>query len=263
MVWSLHEAVIWRVGTPLTDSTSVVFLAWSPSPLFVTGMMNGWKAQPMKRLEGTDLQYLRFEVPHDSRIEYVLTSGRGNAMPDPLNKNAGLTAGAGRSICIMPGYTPPFTLRKKDDVPTGRIDTLTINSKNLGYNREILVYVPSGEFSDEAGLLITGDGYGALIGAKLNVQLDNLIASGEIEPVVAAMIRSDPHRRAWEYGANREYRTFLATELIPQLRETYGVSSDPGRVAIMGVSLGALMAADPVQATAATARSHSLGITSV
>lgn len=58
------------------------------------------------------------------------------------------------------------------------------------------------------------------------------------------MITTNTRRRPWEYEANRSYRQFVRSEVIPLIRERYGVSTDRRDVAIFGISLSGLMAAD-------------------
>lgn len=242
MVWKFMQRVKWRGGTPLGQDSTLVFLALGKQPFLVTGMMNGWRSQPMQRLAGTELQYIHYTVPPDARIEYTLTDAHGNHFRDPLNVHTGPQ---GRSVARMPLYRLPPEFTHAKGVPAGTLDTLVIDSEFLGYSRTVFVYLPPAAPRDTPpNLLICGDGYGALIAGHLPEQLDNLLAEGRITPTVAAMVAADRQRRTWEYSANRAYREFLAAELIPMMRDRYGVSHNREDAAIFGVSFGGLMAAD-------------------
>jgi enterochelin esterase family protein len=73
------------------------------------------------------------------------------------------------------------------------------------------------------------------LGSMVNV-LDNLIAHGEIPPVVAVFI--DPVERNSEYWLSATYERMITDELLPFIRDRYDVARDPAKTAIMGASLG-------------------------
>lgn len=100
--WKFIEKVRWQGGTPLVGDSSVVFLLYDEQPRYVLGMMNLWKAQPLERLGNTPLQYKRFSVPPDSRIEYGFSTSHGDEYRDPLNQASGLAASRSSSVVHLP-----------------------------------------------------------------------------------------------------------------------------------------------------------------
>jgi sugar lactone lactonase YvrE len=97
------------------------------------------------------------------------------------------------------------------------------------------------------------DGSGRLgNGERVPVVLDNLIAKGDLPPLVAIFI--DPgvlpaigadaqsrFERVFEYDSLTDrYSRFLLEELIPEVAKSYNLSKDPNDRALAGVSTGAV-----------------------
>jgi len=70
--------------------------------------------------------------------------------------------------------------------------------------------------------------------------LDNLIAASKIDPTTAVFIYNLPHQRSRyrDLKLSEPFARFVATELVPWIRDRYRVTSDPSRTAVCGVSLG-------------------------
>ncbi|HVW84782.1 MAG TPA: alpha/beta hydrolase-fold protein, partial [Bryobacteraceae bacterium] len=97
------------------------------------------------------------------------------------------------------------------------------------------------------------DGSGAAgNGQRVPVVFDNLIAKGELPPMIGIFI--DPgvlpalsaeaqsrYNRIYEYDSiNGRYARFLEEEMIPEVAKKYNLSKDPNDHAIAGVSTGAV-----------------------
>ena len=71
--------------------------------------------------------------------------------------------------------------------------------------------------------------------------LDNLIADGKIQPVVAVFVSylSQPARMR-DLVPNDNFQSFIRTELVPWARSQRNLSRDPKKSAVAGSSLGGL-----------------------
>jgi enterochelin esterase-like enzyme len=139
------------------------------------------------------------------------------------------------------------------NIPHGRIDTISYNSKTVGTSRKALIYTPPG-FSKKKKypvlyLLhgIGGDKKEWLNGGKPQVILDNLYADRKLEPMIVVM----PNGRAMKddrAGGNvfdsvkvKAFATFekdLLNDLIPHIEKNYPVLADREHRAIAGLSMG-------------------------
>ncbi len=138
-------------------------------------------------------------------------------------------------------------------VPQGRIDTITYHSKTINHKRKALVYTPPG-FSKKKKypvlyLLhgIGGDEKEWLNGGKPQIILDNLYASGKIEPMIVIL----PNGRAmkddratgniFDSAKVQAFATFekdLLNDLIPFVEKTFPALKDRENRAIAGLSMG-------------------------
>ena len=139
------------------------------------------------------------------------------------------------------------------NIPHGKIDTISYNSKTVGTSRKALIYTPPG-FSKKKKypvlyLLhgIGGDKKEWLNGGKPQVILDNLYADHKLEPMIVVM----PNGRAMKddraignmFDPERvqAFTTFekdLLNDLIPYIERNYPVLSDREHRAIAGLSMG-------------------------
>jgi enterochelin esterase family protein len=152
----------------------------------------------------------------------------------------------------MPDYVPPEITIPRDDIQHGTLgDDITVFSDSLGYHVNYRVYTPFGyEDMQNLPVIYVTDGQDYAhddLGAMVIV-LDNLIADGAIEPVIAVFIDSrDPetgkNRREREFTANEYHDTFLTTELVPAIDAAYRTSLSPDARAILGSSNGGLHSA--------------------
>ena len=68
--------------------------------------------------------------------------------------------------------------------------------------------------------------------------LDNLIAAGEIPPVVAALVQT--RDRMGEYAHGRRHARYIVRELLPALGARWRIAEDPRDRVLLGASLGAV-----------------------
>jgi enterochelin esterase-like enzyme len=138
-------------------------------------------------------------------------------------------------------------------IATGKLDSITYESKTVGTNRKALIYTPPGYSKKKKYPVlyllhgIGGDEKEWLRGGKPQVILDNLYAENKLEPMVVVM----PNGRAmkddraignvFEKDKVEAFATFekdLLTDLIPFVEKKYSVLKDREHRAIAGLSMG-------------------------
>lgn len=138
------------------------------------------------------------------------------------------------------------------DFPMGKIQEVTLNSKELGEDITMLVYLPA-NYSPlyKYSLLIAQDGRDYFQLGRLGRVADELLAKKEIENVIIAGIpyQSVEDRRRKYHPAGEQHQAyirFLAHELVPYLDREYPTYQMGMGRALIGDSLAAtvsLMAA--------------------
>jgi len=245
IAWNFLEEVKWRGGAPLSDSSAVLFLVEYEQPLYVMSLITKMKALPLKRIPDTNIQYLKLDVPPDANFEYSFNTSDAHFFVDPMNKQP--LSWRKLSNFSMPGWKPAELIEPIPQAPRGKLDTLLVESKSLGYERWVYIYLPPG-YNPEREIpypfLLSGDGRSTLVGGKLDIILDNLLFLGKIEPLIGVMVTTDMARRNMEYQTQPEWREFIVSELLPVLRERYPLSEDPKETLVMGISFGGRMAID-------------------
>jgi len=139
----------------------------------------------------------------------------------------------------------------REDIPHGKIDTITYNSKTVGVKRKALIYTPPGYSKDKKYPVlyllhgIGGDEKEWFNQGQPQVILDNLYAEKKVEPMIVVL----PNGRAMKddratgdvYGKAAAFATFeqdLLKDLIPFVEKNYPVIKDSQHRAIAGLSMG-------------------------
>lgn len=125
----------------------------------------------------------------------------------------------------------------------------TINSEVLGYDLQYRVYTPPNVASNtELPVIYLTDGQWYISEGDMHQEIDDLITTGKIEPIVAVFVDNrDPHnladnRRNRQFLGNEKYVEFYRKELVKQIEQDYPVSKKQEDRAIMGLSFGGLNA---------------------
>ncbi|MCB1276285.1 alpha/beta hydrolase-fold protein [Prosthecobacter sp.] len=146
-------------------------------------------------------------------------------------------------------------------VPKGKVIAMPAHASTIypGTTRDWWIYVPA-QYKPEqpANLMVFQDGhdYVGVKGAwRVPVVFDNLIASGDMPPIIAIFINpghsgATKPPSAWKNNnRGKEYNTlgdvyarFLLEEIIPQVQKDYKLTDDPEGWAIAGASSGAICA---------------------
>lgn len=141
----------------------------------------------------------------------------------------------------------------RENIPRGRIESFSYDSKSVGVRRRALVYTPPGYSAKHTYPVLFllhglgGDETEWRRAAAPEVILDNLIADGRAVPMVVVMpngrARADD-RTPGELFTQDHFAAFAAFErdltedLIPAVEARYAVARDRTRRAITGLSMG-------------------------
>ncbi|GII95156.1 alpha/beta hydrolase [Sinosporangium siamense] len=127
-------------------------------------------------------------------------------------------------------------------LPGATLHTHTLRSEILGNERKVVVYLPPVPLpeSGDHPVVVVQDGDGFLSDGFEHI-FTNLIADGEVPPFVGVFIYNPTvMSRMEEMSCQPQYAAFCADELMPWLREKYGVTADPARTVVAGCSYGGL-----------------------
>jgi enterochelin esterase-like enzyme len=265
-----------KAGAPLVESipgdggNSLVTFLWqgdskTRNVVIFDGVAGFDSKDRMTQLGGTDVWYKTYKVRNDARFAYNLSPNdpldsfddiKGDdAMKkrlamfraDPLNpRRCPATFGelTAESSYVELSASPlqPWNAPRAD-VSKGAVIATTFHSAILKNERKLWIYIPSGFSKSGARYPVL-----ALFDGDRNVKwvpaiLDNLIAHKRIPPMVAALIDNPSSAaRQLELPCYPPFADFLATELVPWVRENYHAAADPVRTIAAGSSYGGLAA---------------------
>jgi enterochelin esterase-like enzyme len=224
--------------------TRNVLLVWGPYQ------------EQMSHLAGTDAWYKTVRLRRGTRIEYVFSpndrasSRWATTQLDPLNPRKFPDDPTYRyysqSVLDMPG-APDEQWALRTPTRRGTIQEKRVESTLLKGDDSVWVYTPPG-YSPASGpyplvILLDGAVYVSDRFVAAPTTLDNLINDGRIR---SAVVCFDPRNRGPNRAAVPSLETFgeaIVKELLPMLRASYAISTDPADVVIGGFSAGARAAA--------------------
>jgi enterochelin esterase family protein len=174
----------------------------------------------------------------------------GAQIADPGNTDR---KGKTESLLTVPGNPPmPWELR---NVPHGRITQVPYQSRAFNATRRYFVYTPPGYEASSEKLPVlyllhgfTDDDSSWTAVGKANIIADNLLADGEIKPVIIVMpygqmspdVTSD---EAFAEDFQRKFERQLLTEIMPYIEKTYRVKKEARCRAMAGISMGGMQTA--------------------
>jgi enterochelin esterase-like enzyme len=173
--------------------------------------------------------------------------------------------GAGRAG--RPGFGGPIVLNSDDvpafpdpptgidverkDVPHGKLEMISYESKSVGTTRKMNVYTPPGYSKDKKYPVlyllhgIGGDETEWERFAKPNILLDNLIADGKAVPMIVVMPNGRAQKNDRAEGnvfasapAFAAFEKDLLKDVIPTIEDRYSVQADREHRALAGLSMG-------------------------
>jgi enterochelin esterase family protein len=247
---AILATVVWKA----TYDTRNVLVLWPPGVSV---------DEYMSHVAGTDIWFQTVRVRTDSRFTYFLAPnyrdgdlkmGGPTFQHDPRNPRSNLARHG--SVLEAPGAPDDYWARRVPTI-TGEVTKHQFDSKLLGAKRDISIYTPP-QYNPSAGpyaLLILFDGHAyarqPAIAESGNdtrfrigglAALDNLLAAHKIRPTIACLIEPGPDGRSADFR-RQEYRDAIALELVPWIRASYSVSTEPRDAVIGGYSAGAGAAA--------------------
>jgi len=128
-------------------------------------------------------------------------------------------------------------------------DDIRIESAVLGYALQYRVYTPDAPPGRALPTLYVTDGAWYLEQGRMRELLDEMIAAGRIEPLVAVFVDArDPdrlrtNRRNDQLICKSDYARFFAAELVPAIDASHPTRRDRDSRTILGLSFGGLNAA--------------------
>jgi enterochelin esterase-like enzyme len=153
------------------------------------------------------------------------------------------------AVIVLPNHAPADFTQVRPDIPKGKLETITYNSKSIGVDRKAVVYTPPNyDPKQKYPVLYLMHGIGGnennwtSFGA--NKILDNLIADNKAVPMIIVMpngraTAEPPSNNAmadFNYYANLE--PDLLQDLMPYIESHYSVKTDRNHQALNGFSMG-------------------------
>lgn len=260
---AVEKFIAARGGTPIVENqTRLVFFARDVNGKTprVVGDFNAWALRPssgqaaqpvydaaigkMTRIDGTTWSYLEGTAYTNARAEYVLFFD-ADAAADPMNPRKVQAYAGPRSEVRMPFWVANPEVDDETPVPAGELLTETVASRALLGPRRIWIYLPPGYAAATDSLypvMYVLDGANYVEKMDVPRVLDRLIARKAIPPVIAVF--SEPGDRQEEYTRNPRWRTFITSELVPQIDKRFRTFPAPDHRIILGSSLAAYGAVD-------------------
>jgi enterochelin esterase-like enzyme len=238
-----------RLSSPeIGDDRRVTFRVMAPKAHEVT--LSGEFMQGTRALEKDAAGLWSVTVgPIAPEIYYYNFTIDGVRTIDPANPDVktGSTSSTISSVLEVPGLAPAFY--DPQSVPHGEIRTHWYESKSLGTVRRLTVYTPPGYDRDQQTrypVLYLFHGANADENAwyrlgRVNLVLDNLLASGKAKPFIVVMpfgygvppgLSSGPGENTAKFGKD------LIDDVIPFTQSRYRALTDRDHRAIVGLSMG-------------------------
>ena len=202
-----------------------------------------------ERQGDSNLWILKKDFPINGRLSYRISlNGNQRIILDPLNPYQNMEGSGPVSELRMPNYVPPKAIVPRKDINHGLLSNdVTISNRASGYKVNYRVYTPAG-YEQMQNLptiyVVDGQEYAHDELGRMVIVLDNLIAEGAIEPIIAVFIdQREPktaiNRRDYEF-ISTAYEEFLVSELVPAIDVAYRTNPVPAKRAILGDSLGGI-----------------------
>lgn len=246
-------------GGPPDDAAITAFLTGTTFPIVMPGeaffvfrghadhvdlvrwIHAGIDRNSFRRVPGTDLWLLPMQVEDGGRFEYKLAlhrDGHEEWILDPFNPVRAADPFGENSVCCTHGYSRPDWTTDQG-APQGRLVPVAVESETFEEVRQEQVYLPP-HYDPDAHypLVVIHDGDDFVTYANLSISLDNLIAAGDIPPVVAALVQT--RDRMGEYPRGRRHARYVVRELLPVLQSQFALSARAVDRVMLGASLGAV-----------------------
>jgi enterochelin esterase-like enzyme len=233
-------------GNPVIESDTVTFIWQGRNAPHLIGDFHNWEEEPQIMLRsGSDLWSYSISIAADAYIEYAfIDPSTGEHVPDPLNQNRVWNGvNAYNNYFYMPRMLPSLLTRPVKGVSKGVVTKYDIATKDYltGNKRTVYLYAPPVKIP--VPLMIVFDGSDYLKRARLNVIIDNLIATKRVRPFAMALLQNGKQARSLEYSCSESLLGFVF-ECVISLAQEQLILTPPGGepYGVLGASLGGLMA---------------------
>ena len=234
-------------GTPLIEKDVATFVWVGERAPFLIGDFTGWEEGDPAILAKVEpgIWTYKLALPPNAYIEYAFID-QGQRLEDPYNPN--LTSnGMGKynHYFYMPEGKPTPLMQPSPETPHGQVERKEILAQgflSLG-RRGLYFYQPP--TPDPVPLIVVWDGSDYLQRASLAAIMDALIAERRIQPAALVLVDNGGANRTLEYACSDITLGFLLTEVLPlaeQQLNLLDIHAHPGAYAVMGASMGGLMA---------------------
>lgn len=233
-------------GNPVIEGETATFFWQGNTAPHLMDDLHNWEEDPqtMERA-GTELWSYTMSLAADTYLEYAFLDPKTDErIPDPLNPNRiwnGINAY--NHYFYMPRGGPTPLVQPVKGVARGTVTRHKVPTKEyvVGANRTVYLYQPP--VKTPVPLVVVYDGPDYLKRARLNVIVDNLIATKRVRPFAMAMVQNGGTARSLEYSCSESTLGFVFECVIP-LAQDHLVLTPPGGepYGVLGASLGGLMA---------------------
>jgi enterochelin esterase-like enzyme len=150
----------------------------------------------------------------------------------------------------LPNHAPADFTKVRPDIPKGKLETITYNSKSIGVDRKAVVYTPPNYDTNQKYpvlYLMHGIGGNETHWTRLcaaNRILDNLIADNKAVPMIIVMpngrATADPPSANFmsDFNYYAHFEKDLLQDLMPYIESHYSVKVDRDYRALTGLSMG-------------------------
>ncbi|MEZ5056289.1 MAG: alpha/beta hydrolase-fold protein [Saprospiraceae bacterium] len=200
-----------------------------------------------QRLPNTRLHFVTQKVPKEARFNYGFNYFNLNQAGPNNEIESRNVQHAYDGTVEMPNAPKQTYIIERANVPKGTLYPTSIKSGILNEERKISIHTPSNyDAKKPHNLLIIFDGeaYGARPNQRSRIPtptiLDNLIFDKKIPPTITVLV--------WSMGKrskdliSEQFGDFVATELVPWMRDNYNIHSRPDKVILAGSSRGGFAA---------------------
>lgn len=235
-------------GTPVVEGDIVTFV-WQGelAPQLIADITDWEWGTPISLAETAPGVWTHtLTLPRDAYLEYAFWDGQ-ERVTDPLNPKItpdGL--GHDNHYFYMPDATPTRLTERARNVPHGTVTRHVIEDEFLLAGRKRTVYLYRPAVDEPCPLLIVLDGQDYRRRAKITNIVDNLIAQGRIQPIALALPYHGGLARGVEYACSEASLGFLLHHVLGLAGRELNlvdIEASPGAHAILGASMGGLMAA--------------------
>lgn len=233
-------------GSPVLEENTATFLWQGASPVALIDDTHGWEAGPQLMVPAAPgLWTITLQLPTDAYVEYAFQDpASGERILDPMNPQHVWNGLDGdNNYFYMPDAAQSDLVEVARGTPRGTLTRFQVGTGEFaaGRRRGVTLYQPPGR--SPLPLLVVLDGPEYLRRGRLNVIVDNLIATGLIHPFAMAFVQGGGAARTIEYSCSEATLAFLFHCVIPLAQEQLQLVPPGGApYGILGASLGGSMA---------------------